>query len=143
MQHTAFLNCPPDNMLIPGTASLEFPIGDYEIVKELNNYYIITNGSREIKLSKNRFSLSSKATVLVDGQPEQFDVSLPEIPPFCLVAAWSNVFDIPEFFTVEGEAFLAYDAKVKKHRDILSHNPQYRFNVSLFNGSTLTRKTSK
>jgi hypothetical protein len=83
------------------------------------------------------------ATIHVDGQPEEFDTSIPNVSPFCLIAAWSSVIAAPRYYSTEGEAAIAYDAEVKVHRDTLAANSQYKFNVSLFSGSTLLRKTSK
>lgn len=134
---------PPDNMLIPGTTSLQFPIGAYELISESRGYYTIANeNGLQIRLSKKRFAPTT-ATIHVDDQPETFDTSIPNMSPFCLIVAWSSVIESPRYYTTEGEAVINYDIEVKKHRDILSANSQYKFNVSLFSGSTLLRKTSK
>lgn len=88
--------------------------------------------------------INSLTIVHVDGQPETFDTVIPNyVPGFCLVAAWCNVIEPPVYFITEAKAVIAYDLEVKKHRVTLAHNSRYHFNVSLFSGSTLLRKTSK
>lgn len=79
-----------------------------------------------------------KVTIYVDGQPEQFETSVPV--SYCLI---TSTMDAPSYFTTERLAIAAYYEAVKYHRDILATHKRYKFIVSLYEGTTLMRKTSK
>lgn len=79
-----------------------------------------------------------KSTIHVDGQPEQFETTIPK--NFRVVS--STIDEVFHFFT-EAEAVLAYDEIVRQERAILAVNIDYKFLVALWEGHTLRRKTTK